>query len=262
MANTPSSGGGGGGSGGGALGVRRITNPNFSGGGPVLIGGVELWTVEAEQSGGQDVPQEPLEGGYEVSGRNVLTPESGTLTGAVKSDGLGALKDLYRRQEPVSITTPEGRVAECFVDGVTRTRQGQFVDKFGVEVSWQQVFLAETGTTSVQAITADGKATGSSGGDGGQTFVQSDSGTGGTSGSGSGGDSTGSASGAGPTGELAGAGEGGLEPGEQVGEAGGVASPNINIGETLGNFADDIADWATGNDDNDNSNTNSSGGGE
>ena len=251
MANPPSSGGGGGGSGGGALGVRRITNPNFSGGGPVLIGGVELWTVEAEQSGGQDVPQEPLEGGYEVSGRNILTPESGTLTGAVESDGLVALKDLYRRQEPVSITTPEGRVAECFVDDVTRTRKGEFVDKFGVEVSWQQAFLAETGTTSVQAITADGKATGSAGNESQSSLVQS------STGSGSGGDSTGSASGTGPTGELAGAGEGGLESDEQVGEHGGVASPNINIGETLANFADGIADWATGGDDD----GNSSGGG-
>ena len=225
MANTPSSGGGGGGSDGGALGVRRITNPNFSGGGPVLIGGVELWTVEAEQSGGQDVPQEPLEGGYEVSGRNVLTPESGTLTGAVNSDGLGALKDLYRRQEPVSITTPEGRVAECFVDDVSRTRQGQFVDKFGVEVSWQQVFLAETGTTSVQAITADGKATESAENDDQTSWVQSDR-------------ATGNSGGSGPTGQLKGAGEGGLGPNEQAG-----------IGNVLGSFAGDIADWATGNDD-------------
>ena len=237
MANTPSSGGGGG-SGGGALGVRRITNPNFSGGGPVLIGGVELWTVEAEQSGGQDVPQEPLEGGYEVSGRNVLTPESGTLTGAVKSDGLGALKDLYRRQEPVSITTPEGRVAECFVDDVSRTRQGQFVDKFGVEVSWQQVFLAETGTTSVQAITADGKATGSAGSEGQSSLVQSDSGTSGSSGEGSGGGAqivSGEAASVGAT-------QGTFDPPEST-DAG-----LQNIGETLGNFAGDIADWATGGD--------------
>ena len=245
MANTPSSGGGGGG---GALGVRRITNPNFSGGGPVLIGGVELWTVEAEQSGGQDVPQEPLEGGYEVSGRNVLTPESGTLTGAVNSDGLGALKDLYRRQEPVSITTPEGRVAECFVDDVSRTRQGQFVDKFGVEVSWQQVFLAETGTTSVQAITADGKATGSAGSEGQSSLVQSDSGTSGVSGEGSGGGAqivSGEAASVGAT-------QGTFNPPEST-DAG-----LRNIGETLGNFAGDIADWATGGD----GDGNSSGGGE
>jgi hypothetical protein len=208
---------------------------------------VELWTVEAEQSGGQDVPQEPLEGGYEVSGRNVLTPESGTLTGAVNSDGLGALKDLYRRQEPVSITTPEGRVAECFVDDVSRTRQGQFVDKFGVEVSWQQVFLAEAGTTSVQAITADGKATGSAGSEGQPSLVQSDSGTSGTSGEGS-------AGGAQIVSEEAasvGATQGTFNPPEST-DAG-----LQNIGETLGNFAGDIADWATGGD----GDGNSSGGG-
>ena len=248
MANTPSSGGGGGGgSDGDALGVRRITNPNFSGGGPVLIGGIKLYVIEAEQSGGQDVPQEPLEDGYDVSGRNVLTPESGTLTGAVESDGLGALKELYRRQEPVSITTPEGRVAECFVEDVTRTRQGKFVDKFGVEVSWQQVFLAETGTTSVQAITTDSKATGSAEDDDQTTWVQSDG-------------PTGDSSGPGPTGQLEGAGEGGLEPDEQVGEDGGVANPEVDVGNVLGSFADDIADWATGNDDGGNSNGGGSGG--
>ena len=254
MANTPSSGGGGGGSGGGALGVRRITNPNFSGGGPVLIGGVELWTVEAEQSGGQDIPQEPLEGGYEVSGRNVLTPESGTLTGAVNSDGLGALKDLYRRQEPVSITTPEGRVTECFVDDVSRTRQGQFVDKFGVEVSWQQVFLAEAGTTSVQAITADGKATGSAGSDGGQTFVQSNKGDPSlpwTQAEGYGERRGGSAQTVSEEAASVGATQGTFNPPEST-DAG-----LQNIGETLGNFAGDIADWGTGGD----GDGNSSGGG-
>lgn len=179
-----SSGGGGGSSGGGGeYGIRLIQNPNGSSRGAFVIDGFYMpASLNANQSGGQDVPEQPLEGGYNASARNVLHPESGTLVGAVTRLEIGALRRAYHKQELVTISTPEGTYSECFVEDVNRDHEGGFLDKVDVEVQWKQARIAAVGTTTVKAVTPAGNATESSdnGGSGGQSsFVQSENGGGG-----------------------------------------------------------------------------------
>lgn len=142
-----------------------INNPNNSSQ-PVIVGGIELITTQSEQESGVDAPTKSMERGAEISQRNVVVPDSGTLTGAVDSSGLSALQGLTRRREPITITTPESTITNCVVESVQRTREGQHVDKYEVVVDWRQVFVAEVGTVTVTAQTGDGKKSqGSSGAD-------------------------------------------------------------------------------------------------
>lgn len=131
-------------------------NPNFSGQ-PVIVDGVEVVTTMSEQESGVDAPTKSMERGAEISQRNVVVPESGTITGAVDSSGLSALQGLTRRREPITITTPESTITNCVVEAVRRTREGQHVDKFEASIEWRQVFVAEVGTVTITAVTGDGK---------------------------------------------------------------------------------------------------------
>ena len=149
----------------GDLGIREIRNPNGSGQ-PVLVGGVEVYTTSSEQSSGADAPTKSMESGAEITQRNVLVPNAGTISGAVESSGLGPLRRQARTREFVSITTPEGSLPRCVVEDVSRTREGGFVDKFGVKIQWRQVFLANVGTAELRAITSDGPKSPSAGGGG------------------------------------------------------------------------------------------------
>lgn len=133
-----------------------IRNPNFSGQ-PVIVGGVEVITTESEQLSGVDAPTKSMERGAEISQRNVLHPDSGTITGAVDGAGLSALQGLTRQREPISITTPESTISNCVVEEVTRTREGRHVSKFGVSIAWRQVLIAEIGSVTITAVTGDGK---------------------------------------------------------------------------------------------------------
>lgn len=133
-----------------------IENPYYSGQ-PVIVGGVEVITTQSEQESGVDAPTKSMERSAEITQRNVLVPESGTITGAVDSSGLSSLRGLVTRREPITITTPEATVQNCVVANVSRTREGQHVNKFGVTIDWRQVFIAEIGSTTLEAITGDGK---------------------------------------------------------------------------------------------------------
>lgn len=136
-------------------GVRRVENPEGSSQ-PVIFGGYELAATESEQSGGQDAPTSPIESGAEITQRNVLEPESGTVTGWTDTQGLSGLQQLYRIREPITITTPEATIPLCVIEEITRTREGQYVDAFRVTVEWRQIFLAELGTSTITAVTIDG----------------------------------------------------------------------------------------------------------
>lgn len=137
-------------------------NPNYSGQ-PVIVDGTEIITTQSEQESGVDAPTKSMERGAEISQRNVVVPESGTITGAVDSAGLSALQGLTRRREPITITTPEATITNCVVEAVRRTREGQHVDKFGVTIDWRQVFTAAVGTVTITAQTGDGKKSQGSG---------------------------------------------------------------------------------------------------
>ena len=151
----------------GDLGIRLTRNPNGNQGQPVLIGGVELLTTQSEQSSGADAPGFSMESGLEIRQRNTTIPNSGTITGAVESSGLGALRRQARRREFVRITTPEGSINRCVVEEVQRTREGGFIDKFEVDVTWAQIFTANVGTVQLRAVTQDGPKSGSAGSNGG-----------------------------------------------------------------------------------------------
>lgn len=133
-----------------------IENPYYSGQ-PVIVGGVEVITTQSDQESGVDAPTKSMERSAEITQRNVLVPESGTITGAVDSSGLSSLRGLVTRREPITITTPEATVQNCVVETVSRTREGQHVSKYGVTIDWRQVFIAEIGSTTLEAITGDGK---------------------------------------------------------------------------------------------------------
>ncbi|WP_407934094.1 phage baseplate protein [Halocatena halophila] len=136
--------------------MKLVENPHWAGS-PVIVGGVEIITTQSEQESGVDAPTRSIEQGHEVTQRNVLTPESGTITGVVRASELSALSSLSRRREPVTITTPEGTISNCVVEKVTRTREGGHLEKFDITVKWRQVFIAEVGTVSITAQTGDGK---------------------------------------------------------------------------------------------------------
>ena len=215
----------------GQLGIRISSNPNGQFGEGYVVDGFELTgSLEGQQSGGQDVPEQALEGGYDVRGRNVVNPEEGTLTGAVRKEELGALKQSYRKQELVSVTGPEGTLSECFIESIDRTHEGGYYNKVGVEVSYKQAFLAELGSVTVQAVTKDAKhspSAGSKGDNGGQSsLVQSDSKNNPNGGGGgqSGGNGNQSASGGGPDVSAQGSGSGGSGDGGGGGFLGGVGN--------------------------------------
>ena len=151
----------------GNLGVRLIRNPNGSLQ-PVTVGGVVVIPTESEQSSGADAPTKSMESGAEITQRNVLVPNSGTISGAVASSGLGALRRQARTREFIRITTPEGSLPRCVVEDVSRTREGGHLDKFGVDIQWRQVFIANVGTAELRAITQDGPKSGAAGSGGGQ----------------------------------------------------------------------------------------------
>lgn len=141
--------------------LKVIRNPEWSGQ-PVVVGGVEVVTTTSEQESGVDAPTKSMERGAEISQRNVQHPERGTIRGAVDGAGLSSLRGLTQRRDPISITTPETTVTKCVVENVRRTREGRHVSKFGVEIDWRQVLIAELGSVSIQAVTQDGKSTSSS----------------------------------------------------------------------------------------------------
>lgn len=139
-----------------------VRNPHRSGT-PVVIGGVELITTQSEQTSGVDAPTKTLEKGSEINQRSVTKPESGTITGAVDASGLSGLHSLVQERTPISITTPEGTLSQCYVEEVSRTRDGRYVSKFGVRVNWRQIKLATLSTVSIEAVTNDGKKSQGSG---------------------------------------------------------------------------------------------------
>lgn len=151
-----------------------INNPYYSGQ-PVIVGGVEVTTTKSEQESGVDAPTKSIERSAEITQRNVLVPESGTITGAVDSSGLSSLRGLATRREPITITTPEATIQNCVVETVSRTRDGQFLTKFDVTIDWRQVFIAEIGSTTLQAVTGDGKKTKGSSGSSPLSLAGSDS---------------------------------------------------------------------------------------
>lgn len=137
------------------LGVREVESPEGSSQ-SVIVGGVEVAATSSEQAGGQDAPTAPVESGAEVTQRNVITPENGTITGWTDTQGLSSLYALYASREPISITTPEATVPLCVVEEISRTRDGQYVDAFQIDIEWRQILLGELGTATITAVTADG----------------------------------------------------------------------------------------------------------
>lgn len=173
MVNATFSAGGGGG--GGSSGLPVVRNPSGNTGPKVMVGGVEVITTTAEQQSGVEAPTKSIEHGAEISQRNVIKPESGSITGAVSGSGLSSLRGLARRRQPISITTPESTIKKCVVENVRRTREGQHVSKFGVTIQWRQVLLANVGSVVITAVTDDGKKSPSSGDTGSVSLAEAES---------------------------------------------------------------------------------------
>lgn len=143
--------------------LPTVQNPNWSGT-PVVIGGVTLITTRSEQSSGVEGATRTLEKGSEIAQRNVTQPESGTITGATDASGLSGLYNIAQKRQPISITTPEGTIPQCYVSNVSRTREGGDVNKYDVTVEWNQIKLATLSSVSITATTGDGKKSQNSGG--------------------------------------------------------------------------------------------------
>lgn len=166
MPNPTVTSGGGGGGGGGGLGgssLPIVKNPNGKTAQSIVVGGVEVIATSSKQTSGVEVPTKSLERGAEISQRNVVEPDTGTITGAVGPSGLSSLKGLARRRDPISITTPESTIQKCVVESVQRTRKGEYTNKFGVVINWRQVLIAQVGSVEIKASTGDGKKTKGSG---------------------------------------------------------------------------------------------------
>ncbi|ADJ14467.1 hypothetical protein HacjB3_05380 [Halalkalicoccus jeotgali B3] len=126
----------------------------------MIIDGMELRAgIQSDQSSGQDAPTKSLEDGAEISQRNVLIPQSGTIYAAAESSEIAQLRAVAEEEDPISITTAEGTVSEVVVENVRRNREGKYTNKFDIEFEWRQVFVAEVGAGSIEAVTEDGPAT-------------------------------------------------------------------------------------------------------
>lgn len=160
---------------GGSPGVRVSPNPHGSGQ-PIIVDGMELRAaMQSDQASGQDAPTKSLEDGAEISQRNVLIPQSGTIYAAAESSEIAQLRAVAEEENPISITTAEGSVSEVVVENVSRVREGTYTDKFDVEFEWRQVFIASVGAGSIEAVTEDGPATEGSDGQTGDDVVGSES---------------------------------------------------------------------------------------
>lgn len=140
-------------------GVRTVTNPDGPTGPTIIVGGVELEAaLESEQISGQDAPDKPIEEGAEITQRNVLEPEEGTIRAAADSSQVAEIRQLASEPDPIRITTSEGSLDDCIVDSVTRVREGRHIDKFDVDIDWREIQIAEVGEADIQATTDDGDA--------------------------------------------------------------------------------------------------------
>ena len=138
-------------------GVRVVEGPTS--GQRMIVDGMELRAgVKSDQSSGQDAPKKSLEDGAEISQRNVLIPQSGVIYAAAETEEIARLRSVAEAEDPIQITSAEGTVSEVVVEDVRRTREGKYDDKFDVEFDWRQVFLAEVGAGSIEAVTEDGPA--------------------------------------------------------------------------------------------------------
>ncbi|WP_114576718.1 phage baseplate protein [Saliphagus sp. LR7] len=142
---------------------RVSENPNSTYSRPIIIDGNEYQrAVGSGQTSEQDVPSKPIQSGAEVGQRNVALPETGSIQISSRSGDVGALRDLAREEDPITITTAEGSVSNVVVDSVGRDNDVQYDDKFDVTLEWKQIEIADVGDGSIVANTGDGQATGSS----------------------------------------------------------------------------------------------------
>lgn len=136
--------------------VRVTEPPDGLQGPPIYVGAVELLTTNEDEETTQSAPTKSLGSGQEITQRNVIEPETGTLTGWTETSGVAELRALGHEEEPISISTSEGTIPQCIVESVSRTHNGAYMDAVEVEVQWRQIFVAQIGTATIQAVTPDG----------------------------------------------------------------------------------------------------------
>lgn len=153
--------------------VSQNPEPGYSR--PILIDGVEYeGAVGSDQTSEQDVPGKPIQSGAEVGQRNVVNPETGSIPISASSSEIGALRDLARQEDLITITTAEGSVSNVAVESVDRSVDPVHDDKFDVTVNWKQVEIADVGEGSIVAVTEDGQASGGSDSEVGSEVVGSE----------------------------------------------------------------------------------------